>query len=204
MSVIASEFSAIGFDVPPLGVRRFTVEEYERLAEIGILCEDDSVELLEGLIVKKMTKYPLHDATIDILTRLFGRLLPDGWFLRIQNVLRTPDSEPEPDVVITRGLPQDYRRRHPTAQDVALVIEVAESSLERDWKKCRLYARAGVGQYWIVDLNANRLEIFTQPDSTAGKFARHESLSPPASASFPLSSGESVTLALPDFLPIDA
>lgn len=200
-SDLISQFTAAGFDVPPLGVRRFTVEEYERLGETGVLCEDDSVELLEGLIVKKMTKNPLHDATIDILTRLFGRLLPGGWFLRVQNVLRTPDSEPEPDVVVTRGNPEDFRRRHPTAGDVALVVEVAESSLERDWKKCRLYARAGVAQYWIVDLNANGVEVFTEPNPVAGNFDRHSQYTPGSSISLLLPTGETITLALADFLP---
>ena len=79
-------------------MRRFSVAEYERIGNTGILTEDDSVELLEGLIVEKMTKNPRHDATIDVLVQLLFRLLPAGWFPRVQNVLLTGDSAPEPDV----------------------------------------------------------------------------------------------------------
>src|SRR5947209_3668082 len=111
----------------PFPVRRFSVAEYERIGNAGILTEDDSVELLEGLIVEKMTKNPRHDATIDVLVQLLFRLLPAGWFPRVQNVLLTGDSALEPDIVIARGKPQDYGNKHPMAADVALVVEVAES-----------------------------------------------------------------------------
>jgi Uma2 family endonuclease len=190
-----------GFDVPPLSVRRFTVAEYERLGETGVLTEDDSVELLEGLIVKKMTKNPLHDATIDLLTRVFSRQLPPGWFLRVQNVLRTDDSEPEPDVVIAIGDPVDFCRTHPAARDVVLVIEVAESSLEQDWRKCRIYARAGVNQYWIVDLNAFCVEVFTQPNRTTGEYASHIRLTSHETLALSLSAEKVIKVALSEFLP---
>jgi Uma2 family endonuclease len=162
-----------GFDVPPLSVRRFTVEEYERMGETGVLTEDDSVELLEGLIVRKITKNPLHDWTIDYLTRILGQGLPHGWLLRIQNVLRTDDSEPEPDVVIAIGDLFAFRRQHPTGRESVLVIEVAETSLDQDWRKCRIYARANVPQYWIVDLTGRCVEVFTRPNPSTGKYEDH-------------------------------
>jgi Uma2 family endonuclease len=188
------------FAVPPFAVRRFSVAEYQRLTEIGMLTEDDSVELLEGWIVRKMTKNPRHDATIDMLSEILWRLLPAGWFPRTQNVLITPDSAPEPDVVIAQGRPQDYVDHHPTPRDVALVIEVAESSLDRDWQKRGIYARAGVAVYWIVDLNADRLEVFTEPDIVAEQFQRHEQLRSSSLANISLPTGEIVTLALADIL----
>jgi len=191
------------FAVPPFPVRRFTVAEYQHLTEIGLLQEDDSVELLEGWIVKKMTKNPLHDSTVDLLMLLLGRLLPEGWFARTQNVLMTSDSAPEPDVAIVPGKPQDYRRRHPRADEAALVIEVADSSLDRDWKKRRLYAHGGVRVYWIVDLNAGCLDVFTDPDIAAGVFGGHQRLVPPAKATFLLSDQAAVTLVLAEVLPID-
>jgi Uma2 family endonuclease len=128
-------------------VRRFSVAEYERIGDAGILTEDDSVELLEGLIVEKMTKTPRHDAMIDLLVQLLSRQLPLGWFPRAQNVLVTSDSAPEPDVVVAQGDPQRYWNKHPKAADIALVIEVAESSLQRDRRKRRIYARADIGQF---------------------------------------------------------
>jgi Uma2 family endonuclease len=190
-----------GFDVPPLSVRRFTVEEYERLGETGVLTEDDSVELLEGLIVKKMTKNPLHDWTIDFLTRIFSRQLPSDGFLRIQNVLRTEDSEPEPDVVVAVGDFDQFRSRHPNGREVALVIEVAESSLEQDWRKCRIYARAGVREYWIVDLNTLCLEVFTEPNRATGKYDNHARLTPPGEAIIVLSAEARLTVDLQELFP---
>jgi Uma2 family endonuclease len=158
------------------------------------------VELLEGLIVQKMTKNPRHDATIDQLLQLLAAQLPAGWFARAQNVLITEDSAPEPDVVVTRGKPFDYRDRHPRASEVAAVIEVAESSLSRDLEKRRIYARAGVTTYWIVDLNSDRLEVYTAPDKAVGHFGGHERLEPPASVSLALPSGEVIALHLQEIL----
>jgi Uma2 family endonuclease len=190
-----------GFDVPPLSVRRFTVAEYERLGETGVLTEDDSVELLEGLIVRKMTKNPLHDWTIDFLTRNFSRQLPRDCFLRIQNVLRTEDSEPEPDVVVAVGDFMEFRRKHPTGCEVALVVEVAESSLDQDWRKCRIYARAGVREYWIVDLNSSCLEVFTQPNRATGKYDSHVRLTVPGEALVDLSADAKLTVDLQEMFP---
>jgi Uma2 family endonuclease len=200
MSIAELQTPQAEFDVPPFAVRRFSVAEYQRLTEIGLLGEDDSIELLEGWIVKKMTKNPRHDATIDILSKMLWRLLPAGWFPRTQNVLVTADSAPEPDVVIARGDPQDYLDRHPQADDVALVIEVAESTIDRDWEKCRIYAHAGVSQYWIVDLNSNCLEVFTEPDRVAGSFGKREQLTANASATFALPEGARVSVNVSDIL----
>jgi Uma2 family endonuclease len=188
------------FAFPIEAVRRFSVAEYQRLTEIGILTEDDPVELLEGLIVYKMPKKPRHDATIDMLSEILWRVLPPGWFPRTQNTLITADSAPEPDVVVARGRPRDYIHRHPTAQDVALVIEVAESSIDRDWEKCRIYAHAGVTCYWIVDLNANRLEIFNEPDVAAGRFRLHVAAASEAHVSLPIPETATITLDLKELL----
>jgi Uma2 family endonuclease len=191
-----------GFDVPPLSVRRFTVDEYEQLGRTGVLTEDDSVELLEGLIVKKMTKNPLHDGTIDLLAQIISRQLSSGWFLRIQNVLRTDDSEPEPDVVVAAGSPTDFLRRHPTANDVGLVVEIAESSLEQDWRKCRIYARAGVTQYWIVDLVAFQVEVFTDPNRASGAYERHVRYCPPQEIVVHLAGASALKVLLSEVLPL--
>jgi Uma2 family endonuclease len=200
-TILLPTITSGGFDIPPLSMHRFTVEEYERLGKSGVLTEDDSVELLEGLIVRKMTKNPLHDSTIDFLNRILGQQLPPGWFLRIQNVLRTQDSEPDPDVVVATGDWMDFRRRHPTAKEVALVIEVSESSLEQDWRKCRIYARAGVIEYWIVDLNDARLEVFTQPNLATGKYDHHVRHIAPGEVTVNLSSETQLVLDLQQLFP---
>ncbi len=133
------------------------------MAELGVLTEDDRVELLEGVITPKMVHNPPHDGTIMQLMALLQPMLPSGWSIRVQSAATTSDSEPEPDLAVVRGAARDYMRRHPGPADIGLVIEVADSSLARDRKKARLYARAGVPVYWIVNLVDRQLEAFSQP-----------------------------------------
>lgn len=151
----------------PFVPRLFTVEEYHRLGELGVLTEDDRVELLEGVITPKMVHNPPHDATITIVEEVLRAALPSGWFIRLQCSLTTPDSEPEPDLAIVRGHARDFARRHPFAADVSLVVEVADSSLTRDRRKARIYALAGVPVYWIVNLGDEQIEAFWQPSGDA-------------------------------------
>jgi Uma2 family endonuclease len=155
---------------PPFPVRRFTVAEYQRMGELGILTEDDRVELLEGWIVPKMYRNPPRDGTIEILQQWLLRTLPTGWRCRIQSALITADSQPEPDLVVVRGDPIERLRRHPGADDVGLVIEVADTSLETDRSdKSRIYARAKVPCYWIVNLIDQQVEIRTEPTGPRGR-----------------------------------
>jgi Uma2 family endonuclease len=149
---------------PPFPVRKFTVEEYHRLGELGLLTEDDRVELLDGWIVPKMVHNPRHDAALALADAAIRRRLAHGWLLRIQCPITTPDSEPEPDVAVTHGDARTYVARHPGPGDVALLVEVADSSLlhDRDFKG-PLYARAGVGAYWIVNVVDEQVEVYSGP-----------------------------------------
>src|SRR5207249_5993402 len=117
---------------PPFPVRRFTVDEYHQMIQTGILQEDDPVELLDGWIVSKMPRNPPHDATIDIAQEVFRSVLPAGWRLRVQSAITTDSSEPEPDLAIVRGPAERYLSNHPKPPDIAVVIEVADSSLAQD------------------------------------------------------------------------
>src|SRR5262249_7260862 len=111
---------------------------------------------------------PPHAGTIDLLKAALPGRVPAGWLLRIQQTLVLPDSQPEPDFAIVRGTPRTYLTRHPTAADAGLVIEVADSSLLRDQRdKTRIYARAGIPIYWIVNLVDQRLEVYGQPSGPA-------------------------------------
>jgi Uma2 family endonuclease len=190
--------------LPPYSVRRFTVAEYEAMARAGILDEDSNVELLEGWIVPKMTKYPPHDSTIDRLAYLLNQLLAPGWYVRVQNAIVTADSEPEPDVVVVRGIPGDYSDRHPGGADIGLIIEVADSTVARDRRKAKIYAHAGVPHYWIVNLDDRQIEIYTQPFSK-GKRAVYQSrqifLSPDDVGVVVLDATEVGRLRVADMLP---
>lgn len=163
MSTVSEQFITIPVAFP---VRRFSVEEYHRLGEADILTEDDAVELLDGLIVPKMNRTPQHDAVIGKIEKTLRKQLPAGWTVRGQSAFTTATSEPEPDIAVVRGEPDDYMQRHPAANDVALIVEVADSSVARDRAKARIYAAAGVAIYWIVNLTGDCIEVYTQPDAS--------------------------------------
>jgi Uma2 family endonuclease len=149
---------------------RLSVNQYHQMLDAGIFDEDDPVELLEGLLVTKMPKYPPHRISTELIRDLLPRRLPDGWFVDSQEPITLETSEPEPDAMIVRGERRQYLDRHPGPQDVAVVIEVADSSLLRDrtWKK-RIYAAAGIPAYWIVNLPERRLEVYTEPSGPAAQ-----------------------------------
>jgi Uma2 family endonuclease len=156
-------------DIPDVPIYRLTVAQYHAMARVGILDEDAPVELLEGWLVPKMTKHRPHTLATLLLRRCLERLLPDGWYADSQEPITAPDSEPEPDLFVVRGDPRDYPDRQPGPPDVTLVIEIAERSLRTDrGPKKRTYARAGIPVYWIVNLKARRIEVYTEPER-AGK-----------------------------------
>jgi Uma2 family endonuclease len=149
---------------PPLPMRRSTVDEYHRMIGAGVFAEDERFELLEGWIVSKMTRNPPHDVAIAIIPESLRALLPTGWHIRAQSAITTPDSEPDPDIVIVRGAFRDYLSRHPNPSDIVLVVEVSDSTLAQDREiKGRLYARAGIPVYWIVNLVDWVVEVYTDP-----------------------------------------
>lgn len=149
----------------PAHLYPLSVKQYHRMIESGALTEDDPVELLEGFLVTKMPKGPPHDATLSILSQQLSRMLAEEeWSVRIQCAITLSKSEPEPDLVVAAGPQERYLSRHPLSGDVALVIEVAESSLERDRNlKGPIYAKANLPEYWIVNLVDHVVEVYSQP-----------------------------------------
>lgn len=155
------------FEPPPYPVWRFSVDEFHRLIDNGAFGEQGRVELLEGWLVPKMTHNPLHDGTIQIVSECLRRSLPAGWVIRIQSAVTMSDSEPEPDVTVVRGNERTYLRQHPGPADIGLIVEIADSSLDQDQRqKSRIYARARVPAYWIVNLVNRQVEVFTNPTGT--------------------------------------
>jgi Uma2 family endonuclease len=149
---------------PPLRTHRFTVEEYERLTEIGFLTPKDRVELLEGWIVDKMPQDPPHACAIDLVQDALRLLLSPDWRLRDQKPIRAGESRPEPDIAVVKGPTARYARHHPDPTDIALVIEVADTTLDEDrGRKGRIYARARIQVYWIVNLEEGKVEVYTDP-----------------------------------------
>ncbi len=169
-------------------IYRLTLEQYHEMARSGTLTSDDRVELLEGLLVCKMTKLPPHEYARHVLPDLLRPLLSEGWSVMVERPITLPrsHSEPEPDIIIVRGDPRDYRDRHPGPEDVAWIAEVADSSLKRDrTTKLRLYAEAGVGVYWIVNLMDRCVEVYTEPlpEATPPAYAKRRVVAATAEAS---------------------
>jgi Uma2 family endonuclease len=161
MSAISVQPVTYGHDA---SIARFSVARYQRMIETGVLTPEDKVELLENYVVLKMPRNPPHDSTIQRMLRPLLRPLPTGWDLRIQSAVTLIDSEPEPDFAVVRGSAADYENRHPGPADIGKLIEVADSSLLRDQRdKTRIFARAGIPVYWIVNLVDRRIEVYSQP-----------------------------------------
>ncbi len=136
------QMDLFGTTAPPLQLRKFTVEQYRRLGELGVLTPEDKVELLEGWIVEKMNQRPIHGYLVRLLSDLFMRELPPGWICQCQLPITTERSEPEPDLAILKGEHADFRLQHPQGIDCELVIEVADTSLEKDRAKAEIYRSA--------------------------------------------------------------
>ncbi len=176
--------------------RRFTVDEYHRMAEAGIFSEDESVELLEGEIVEMTPISARHAACVNKLTRLFGRELGERVVVSVQNpVALTETSEPQPDLALLRPRPDFYAAGHPGPEDVFLMVEVADSSAKSDRAvKVPLYARAGVEEVWLVDLQKKTIEGYRKPSQAGYKQVLHlsgnDSLSPQAFPTLKLTTKE--------------
>jgi Uma2 family endonuclease len=189
---------------PPYPIWKLTVQDYHRMIDAGVLGEDDRVELLEGFLVPKMTHSPLHDGTIQRIVKVLRRNLRDPWDLRIQSAVTTDDSESEPDLAIVRTDESDFLVRHPSSDDIGLLIEVADSMLQQDRQgKARLYARAGIVEYWIVNLRDRQLEVFREPSgpTDAPTYARALVLKPEESVELRLDGQVIATIPVAELLP---
>lgn len=144
-------------------LRRWTRAEYERLVAQGFFGPDERLELLDGEIVTMTPQLSAHATAVRKTTRALERVFAQGYDVRPQLPLALGAySEPEPDVAVVPGEPDDYARAHPTS--ALLVVEVAESSLRLDrQRKGPIYAAAGIAEYWIVNLEDRRLEVYREP-----------------------------------------
>jgi Uma2 family endonuclease len=170
MSVVSDVFPPAPED-PPVPIEwllPLSVEQYHAMARQGVLLDGDPVELWEGLLVKKMTISPSHRLATYRTRIALERIVPAGCYVDAPSPVTFERSEPEPDVVIVRGNAGDYPDRHPGSGDLHLIVEVADSSLRRDQGiKKRIYAKAGIRVYWIVNLIDRRVEVYSDPAGPA-------------------------------------
>jgi Uma2 family endonuclease len=153
--------------------KQFTIDEYHRLIELGFLTEKDRIELIRGELIHMTPKGTPHTVCGSILCRQLDRLLGDRATIRGQDPITLPNhSEPEPDVAIALGKDEDYLAHHPYPADLLLVVEISDSTLTYDQTiKLELYAEAEIAHYWIINLEAQQLEHYSQPYRNAqGQF----------------------------------
>jgi Uma2 family endonuclease len=151
------------------GLYRFSVAKYRRMVETGILTEGEPVELLEGYLVNQPRPLsPLAATARSMITECFLAIRFDGRHYRAVTALALADSEPEPDFAVVVGDLKDYRQRFPGAGEVELVGEISESSLVFDRsEKGRIYARAGIPVYWVINVADRQVEVYSDPDPVA-------------------------------------
>jgi Uma2 family endonuclease len=143
---------------------QISVQQYHDMIDQGILTTNDRVELLNGLLVRKMAQKAPHARTIRRLTRFLPTVLPLGWIEQFQLPIMVDTSEPEPDAAILRGTESTFRDRHPAGRDFGIVIEVADTTLRYDrLEKGPVYAASGIPEYWIINLEEQVVEVYTQP-----------------------------------------
>lgn len=149
----------------PVPRHRLTLDDYHRLGEAGILGEDDRVELLEGQLVDMSPIAPRHALAVDALTEQLVTAIAGRAGVRVQNPIELDDgTEPQPDIVLVRRPWRGYPNAHPRPGDIFLLIEVADTSLETDsGAKQELYARAGIREFWVVDLTTDGVLVHRNP-----------------------------------------
>ncbi len=163
--------------------RRFTVQQYHQMSAANILTADDHVELIDGEIIEMAPIGSRHAACVDRLNRLLNRFLGEQALIRVQNPLSLGErSEPQPDIAIVQLRADYYEMGHPQSQDMLLLVEVADTTLEFDRSiKTSLYASVGIPEVWLVDLNGLAIEIYREPSADSYKstqrFQRNQTIS---------------------------
>lgn len=149
----------------PTKAKLWTVDDYHRMIETGILTQSDCVELLEGQIIEMNPQLPPHAATTQRAFRYLDRLLETVAYVRMQlPITLKPKSEPESDITVVRIDANEYGDRHPTPDEISLIIEVADSTLLSDrQQKALIYAKARIADYWILDVNTQQVYVFREP-----------------------------------------
>jgi Uma2 family endonuclease len=194
------------------GIVPLSVDQYHQMILNGILREGDSIELIDGMLVRKgradkgpdaMSHGPRHAFSVKRLQRPFRRVEEHGYHLHSQlPVTLGGTQEPEPDLALVRGRDEDYDRRHPGPADIVAFMEVSDSSLNLDrTTKQRLYASAAIPIYWIVNLVENQIEVYEDPQPSEGKYNRRTDYGRGQSVPLALVPGLDINVAVADVIP---
>ncbi|MFO0951723.1 MAG: Uma2 family endonuclease [Isosphaeraceae bacterium] len=183
---------------------RMTTDIYEAMVKAGVFGDVSPIYLWKGQLVLPMTKGPDHENALAALNALFVPLVGSERHVRLGSPVRIPDdSEPEPDVLILRGTVRDFHKRTPGPADVALAVEVADSSLRFDsGSKMSAYAEAGIPEYWVVNIPRQRVDVYSKPSGPgpSPSYADHRSCSPEEEILLTLDGREVGRIAVRDIL----
>lgn len=168
--------------------RRFTVDDVLRMVDAGIFGEDDRIELVDGEILMVPPQGPDHRTLKDELhARLIEAYGSENVHILDQGPLIAGESGlPEPDLAVVKGTHREYLEHHPKGEDTVLVIELAKTSQRRDVRKAADYARGCVPEYWLLDLAARQLDVYTDPDPRRGRYRKLQSRSDTERVALPL------------------
>jgi Uma2 family endonuclease len=180
-------------------LKLWTVGDYHRLSELGLLDRQERTELIAGQITLMAAKGTPHVTALHLLANILRDRLGNQALIRTQDPIQLDDfSEPEPDLVVVRGTVLDYAEQHPRPEDIDLIVEIADSTLKQDCEiKDKLYAQAGIADYWVLAVKSRQLHIFRKP--IASGYTEHLILSEPNQAA-PLAFPE-IAIALSSILP---
>jgi Uma2 family endonuclease len=183
----------------PMALKPWTVQDYHRMGELGVLAAGERTELIAGQVLLMAAKGTPHVTALQLLANALRDRLGSGALIRTQDPIRLDDfSEPEPDLAVVRGQVLDYADRHPSPIEVQLLVEVADSTVRQDCGiKAKLYALANISEYWVLDLPGRQLHVFQQPGETG--YGRQILLQESAQVS-PIAFPE-ITLAVQAILP---
>ncbi|MFY0685965.1 MAG: Uma2 family endonuclease [Cyclobacteriaceae bacterium] len=147
--------------------RLISVDDYYKMAEVGILNQDDRVELINGEIIEMSPIGSKHAATVDKISSVLRAIIKNTMILRVQNPIRLNNqNEPEPDISLLKYKEDFYSEQHPTSSDVSIVIEVSDSTLSYDSEvKSVLYASHDIPEYWIVDIENGSIKVLSDPNN---------------------------------------
>jgi hypothetical protein len=186
---------------------RMTAEEYFRAIEADVFVHNRRIELWEGQIYEKMAKKRPHSIATNKVARALILAMPEGWSCWLESPILLDDfTAPLPDVAVVRGMSDDYADRgNPRAEEIGLVIELADSTLRKNLTKTlAVYARAGLSCYWVVNLVARRIEVFSNPrvEGETASYASSATFAPGQDVPLVLDNHEVARIAVNDLLPL--
>jgi Uma2 family endonuclease len=160
--------------VAPPAPKRFRAEDFRKMTEVGILPEESGWEVIDGFLIDKMSIGSKHAGAVKILSEMLRDLTRTEAIISVQDPIHIDDyNEPEPDIALLKRRNDFYRESHPLPSDVLLLVEVSDSTIEYDREiKKTLYAEAGIVEYWLVNLQNDTIEVYSQPKNGNYRLAR--------------------------------